>query len=157
MPSLADHHSNTFALTAEDVVAHFNRSIIIDERGCWLWLGAKDYNGYARFGGELVHPKTFEMAGFKCDADKEHCHTCPNHSCINPYHIYAGTHKQNMEDAAKAGTMGRVPKITPEKIQIATEMLRAGAKQRTIAKTVGMSEVWVSEFKKGVYKHAKFS
>jgi len=40
-------------------------------------------------------------------------HTCDNKWCINPDHIYAGTHAQNMRDIAERGR--RLGKCTGEK------------------------------------------
>ena len=158
MTSLANHQSNDYVkLTADTVAMHFNKPIVINDRGCWLWLGATDNRGYARYGGLLVHGYTFRKAGFVCERHEELCHTCPHKNCINPDHLYAGTHKQNMEDAAEAGVMGRAISISIEKRQQARELLDKGIKQRRVAEILGVSEQWVGEFRKGKYKYDQLS
>lgn len=159
MPSLANHQSNSFTIVAEDIVAHFNRPITVNEHGCWLWQGATDKRGYARFGGNcLVHGVTFRMAGFICDGDKELCHTCPHRNCVNPYHLYAGTHKENMQDAANAGVMGQGPrKVTMEQIELIIQMYRDGHSQASICRRFNLSQAWFTKFKNGGLNYAKLS
>lgn len=144
-------------LTVDEVVAHFNRPIVVNEIGCWLWLGSVDQRGYGRRSGSLVYGITFRMAGFICDNGKELCHTCPNRNCVNPYHLYAGTHKENMKDASDAGVMGPKPRYTKEQLEIAVQMLNDGKPKNEIAKFLGVSPQWISKFLKGGFKHAKLS
>ena len=157
MPSLSAHQSNSFTkLTAEDVVSHFNRPIIVNEHGCWLWLGATDKRGYARFGGHLlVYGFTFRAAGFICEEGKELCHTCSHKNCVNPYHLYAGTHKQNMIDAGNAGVMGRPARVSEEMLRMIPIWLEEGIPKQQIAKNLGVSPQWVSKYLKGGFRYAK--
>jgi len=158
MPSLANHQSNQFTkLTVEDVVAHYNRPIVVNENGCWLWLGATDKNGYARYGGHhLVYGGTFRMAGFICDNGNELCHTCPHKNCVNPYHLYAGTHRQNMRDAAKLNLMGQGPRrVTQEQIEEIISLYKSGQSAASICRQFNLSKAWFTKLKKGELKYAK--
>ena len=160
MPSLSTHQSNSFTkLTVEDVVSHFNRPIVVNEHGCWLWLGATDKRGYARFGGHLlVYGFTFRAAGFMCEEGKELCHTCPHKNCVNPYHLYAGTHKQNMTDAALIGVMGQGPRrVTNEQILEIISLYHSGYSQAEICRRFNISQAWFTKFKNGGLKYAKLS
>lgn len=159
MPSLADHQSNEFIkLTVEEVAIHYNRPIVVNEEGCWLWLGATDRRGYARFGGTtLVHGAVWRMAGFECIGDVELCHKCANRNCINPDHLYVGTHWQNMQDAAAAGVMGVRGRVPQEKLEEARKMLAEGVMKKDVAAYLGVSRPWITRFINEGYKYAKLS
>jgi hypothetical protein len=68
---------------------------------CWLWNRSQDGRGYAvhggagiriaRFAWELEHKR--EMP-----STHEACHTCDTPSCVNPKHVFEGTHAINMLD-----------------------------------------------------------
>ena len=78
------------------------------------------------------------------------CHRCNNPRCVNPSHLYAGTHGDNLRDAHRAGTAhvnrrGR-PKLTPQQVEDIRGMNDRAA---VIAVMYGVSERTIRRIKKG--------
>lgn len=74
------------------------------ENGCWIWTGAV-VNGYGRFcisAGKTTpaHRVLWEMKNGKVPKGYELDHKCRNKICINPSHLEAVTHAENMRRAA---------------------------------------------------------
>lgn len=111
-----------------DIAERFWSKYEIDEvTGCWNWTFSKDKDGYGKF--EYFHGYTrrapivaFELSrGRKVTAGLWVLHTCDNHGCINPEHIYEGTPERNSYDRdsrgranSPKGIRNGMAKLTPE-------------------------------------------
>lgn len=74
--------------------------------GCWLWLGTLDQNGYGTCRHQAIrlagltttnaHRVSFILSGGVIPPGHELDHLCRVRCCINPAHLEAVTHAENM-------------------------------------------------------------
>jgi len=88
----------------QDVINRFCEKIDFPDNlvdSCWLW-NASTSHGYGRFrfGNSTYGAHRFSHMIFKGEISEGLCirHTCNNTSCVNPYHLIAGTQQDNMDD-----------------------------------------------------------
>jgi hypothetical protein len=74
---------------------------VIKSDGCWTWSGPT-YKGYGRVwvdGKNMrAHRASWLLANGDIPAGLLVLHKCDNASCVNPAHLYVGTHQDNMRD-----------------------------------------------------------
>lgn len=79
---------------------------------CWLWLAARDKNGYGYTSVNRKHVKAhrvaWELTNGLVPAGLFVLHKCDRPQCVNPTHLFLGTQIDNMQDAARKGRI-RVP------------------------------------------------
>ena len=77
---------------------------------CWIWTAALDKDGYGVFRYKnkekykyKAHRFSYEFFIGEIPKGKLVCHTCDNPPCVNPYHLFLGTRKDNTQDMLKKG------------------------------------------------------
>lgn len=73
------------------------------EHSCWLWLGAKNKNGYGVFSSKLAHRLSWSFFNGTIPTNLCVLHKCDVRNCVNPDHLFLGTQQENISDMISKG------------------------------------------------------
>ncbi len=86
---------------------------------CWKWKAAPNSSGYGRLAVRGVrhyaHRLSYSIHHGAVPDGKFVCHHCDNRVCVNPHHLFAGTHTDNMRDMWAKGRGDRVKRPRGER------------------------------------------
>jgi hypothetical protein len=146
---------------ATSACTRFVEKCELKDSDCIEWTGGT-IRGYGAFhvgprkGGRMwiAHRWLFEQAHGTQPAHIDVCHTCDNRKCVNIDHLFAGTRKQNMEDAVRKGRTSHVArfkgethplsKLTDAQAKEVRALRLAGSSLRFVARLYGISVQQVS-------------
>jgi hypothetical protein len=126
-----------------------------DATGCLEWTAGKS-SGYGRFrsGGKMkfAHRASYAAHHGPIPSGMHVLHRCDNPSCVNPEHLFLGTHIQNMADKREKGrqargTLNGFCKLSEADV---TEIRVAkGVTQRVLASEYGICQAQIWRIRSG--------
>jgi hypothetical protein len=129
---------------------------ITPKTDCWLWQATKNKDGYGHFGvaaslPRKAHRVSYEMFCEEIPAGKIICHRCDNPSCVNPDHLFVGSHADNSRDRDDKGrqALGRrngKSRLSEDDIP---EIRASSLSERATAKQFGVHRGTVNAIKSG--------
>jgi hypothetical protein len=144
----------------ETSLVRFMRHVARDPAadGCWIWTGATSGSSYgaAKMGGKQwqAHRLSYTLHRGEIPAGLLVCHRCDVRTCVNPEHLFLGTHRDNMIDKVRKGRhvvsrgeANGAAKLDAERV---AKIRDAAGPQRQIAITFGVAQTLVSQIKRGV-------
>jgi len=141
--------------------------VALSPSGCWEWQGKADRHGYGRLRRErttgrrgqliLAHRASWELHRGPIPPGLEVCHQCDNPRCVNPAHLFVGSHRDNMADMRVKGRGYLYRKLTPEAVSAIREALASGERRAVdLAREHRVHPTTISQIKRG-YSWAKAS
>jgi hypothetical protein len=129
------------------------RSRLNNETGCHEWQGGHGYHGYGGLviGGRRIgaHRAAYEVFVGPIPEGMYVCHTCDNRTCVNPAHLFLGTHLDNRLDMVEKGRHARGSrhhwaKLTEPDVLDIRRRVAAGERQKDLCTEYGVADSLVS-------------
>jgi hypothetical protein len=120
--------------------------------GCWIWLSGVDSKGYGVVSSKSQKDRAHRISlslkiGRKLVKGECACHKCDVPTCVNPEHLFVGTHAENMRDCKNKG---RYNTTGGAKGEASTSAILNESDVRSIRKDGRMLHVIASQY--GVHK-----
>lgn len=98
---------NKVSTIYDDPKARIKSKVVVDENGCWKWQGYISQNGYGNstLKNKRIQAHRLSYLAFigEIPGGLFVCHKCDVRDCVNPDHLFLGTHLDNMRDMVQKG------------------------------------------------------
>lgn len=139
----------------------------VDRQGddeCWPWTAARLHarGGYGQLrlstGAAYAHRISYQIEHGEIPDGAWILHKCHNPPCVNPGHLHAGSPKDNAQDAAALGRMGKwdrsgeanpSAKLTERDVVKILDELEGGRSQRDLAVEYNVTQAAISLIARG--------
>lgn len=130
--------------------------------GCWIWVGCTTPRMYGQImarGGNVIstHRLSWELHNGTEVPDGMHVlHTCDIPCCVNPSHLFLGTHDDNMKDMKRknrakglAGTLNHKAKLSTDDVDFIKSELSKSLSCVDLAKRFGVVHSTITRIRRG--------
>lgn len=105
---------------------------------CWIWTAGLFPSGYGSISIDdrtyKVSRVVYELAHGKFDKKLSVLHRCDNKKCVNPKHLFLGTHRDNMNDMVKKERQSRGEDSRSKLTEKQVKKIRSVFKKGTVTK-----------------------
>ena len=132
--------------------------------GCWLWTAnVNKRTGYGQVGvghhaTALAHRASYETFKGPLSSRDQVLHKCDVRSCVNPDHLFVGTHADNMRDRQEKGRQAKgehsgLSKLTERDVMA---IAKSSLGSRKLAAVYGVNKSTIQDVRRGrTWKHLK--
>lgn len=123
----------------------FDQYVQVMPSGCHEWTGFRTVYGYGRYRRKQAHRVAYTRSIGPIPTGLCICHRCDNRACVNPDHLFLGTHVDNMRDKTLKDRVHRGEdsdraKLTEDDVRRLRKLAQSGWSEPRLASEFGISK-----------------
>lgn len=155
---------NNFKNRSLDAIKNLFWSNVLKTESCWIYNKKPNSRGYGNIGlgnskQTSAHRFSYEIHFGSIPSLLFVCHTCDNRMCVNPEHLFLGTHQENVTDMVqkKRNVKGEnhwSNRLTEKQVKEIKYMLKNNINYKIISNRYGVSHHTIFDIKRNKsWKH----
>lgn len=137
------------------IIEKIHSKVKVNENGCWIWQDnrkKKEEDVYGKygiifFGGrqDYAHRVSYQAFVGEIPGGMLVCHTCDVRECVNPKHLFLGTHQVNIDDAVAKGRRRNGPrKFSDDQVIQISQRYINGERPSALAREYGTRACYIT-------------